>query len=76
MKDPAKNKKVESYTLDPDVIATVDRFADRLGISSSSLVNMQLRIALGIVDEATSNFMNRGDNTGTRTSLFIASTPN
>lgn len=53
-------KKVIAYTLDPEVIAKVDSLAESLGMSNSALVNMQLRVAMGMIDEATSEFLNRG----------------
>jgi hypothetical protein len=59
-KEPDKLKVVVSYTLDPDVIDRVSEMADSLGLSASFFANIQLRVALGMVDERTNNFLNRG----------------
>ena len=56
--DKAKTQK--TYTLDQDVIERVKEVAEGLKISSSALVNMQLRIALGMIDEDTAAYANSG----------------
>jgi hypothetical protein len=54
-----ENKDVESYTLDREVINRVKDISSALGLSASSFANMQLRVALGMVDEETSEFLNK-----------------
>jgi len=60
MKQPNRIKPVASYTLDPEVITKVSEIADSLGLSDSALVNMQLRIAFGLLDSDAKEFMSRG----------------
>jgi hypothetical protein len=49
-----------SYSLDGDVIAKVHDVASDLGLSDSALVNMQLKLAFGMVDEESREFLQRG----------------
>jgi hypothetical protein len=71
MPKQTRNKFVVSYTLDPDVIEKIDTLADSLGVSSSALVNLQLRIALGMVDDETHNFIDRGRTTARLTDIGL-----
>jgi hypothetical protein len=54
-----ESKETESYTLDREVISRVKDISGALGLSASSFVNMQLRVALGMVDQETSEYLNK-----------------
>lgn len=56
----SENKIIVSYTLDREVKEKIEDVAEGLGISASALVNMQLRMQLGMVDKATGDFISRG----------------
>lgn len=55
-----RNKPQVNWTLDAEVVARVKEIAGSLHIPESQFANIQLRVALGMMDKTASDFLNRG----------------
>ena len=55
-----RNKPQVNWTLDADVVLRVKELSLALHLPESQFANMQLRVALGMMDKTASDFLNRG----------------
>ena len=55
-----RHKPQVSWTINRDVVNRVREMSAALRLSESAFAEMQLRVALGMMDKAASDFLNRG----------------